>query len=69
MNNELLSLYKAEKQERLNQPKVNTPEYNAMRGRDLERRERVMKFSQQMNCIHRPLIYAIIDISSGCFHR
>ena len=43
MNNELLSLYEADKQERLNQPKVNTPEYNAMRGRDLERRERVME--------------------------
>ena len=43
MNNELLSLYEADKQERLNQPKVNTPEYNAMRGRDLERRERVVK--------------------------
>ena len=43
MNNELLSLYKADKHERLNQPKVNTPEYKAMRGRDLERRERVME--------------------------
>ena len=43
MNNELFSLYKADKQERLNQPKVNTPEYKAMRGRDLDRRERVME--------------------------
>ena len=37
------SLYKADKQERLNQPKVNTPEYKAMRWRDLERRKGVMK--------------------------
>ncbi|MGH9425226.1 MAG: hypothetical protein ACRD2L_02850, partial [Terriglobia bacterium] len=43
MNNELFSLYKADKQERLNQPKVNTPEYKAMRGRDLDRRKRVME--------------------------
>jgi hypothetical protein len=37
------SLYKADKQERLNKLKVNTPDYRAMRGRDLERRKRVMK--------------------------
>ena len=40
MNNELFSLYKADKQERIDQPKANTPEYKAMRVRDLERRER-----------------------------
>lgn len=43
MNNELLSLYEADKQERIDQPKVNTPEYKAMRARDLQRRERVMQ--------------------------
>jgi hypothetical protein len=43
MNKELDSLYEADRQERTNQPKVNTSEYKAMRGRDLERRERVME--------------------------
>jgi len=43
MNNELISLYKADKQERLNRPKVNTPDYRAIRGRDLELHKRVMK--------------------------
>ena len=42
MNDELASLYKADKQERINQPRANTPEYKAMRARDLGRRERVM---------------------------
>jgi hypothetical protein len=43
MNQELDSLFEADRQERTNQPKVNTSEYKAMRGRDLERRERVME--------------------------
>jgi hypothetical protein len=43
MNNELVSLYKADRQERVNQPKDNTPEYKAMRARDLERRQRVIE--------------------------
>ncbi|HZJ23898.1 MAG TPA: hypothetical protein VFD54_11350 [Anaerolineales bacterium] len=43
MNNELASLYEADKQEHINQPKANTAEYTAMRIRDLERRERVME--------------------------
>lgn len=42
MNNELASLFKKDKQERIDQPKANTPEYKDMRARDLERRERVM---------------------------
>lgn len=42
MNEELAVLYKADKQERIDQPKANTPEYKAMRARDLQRRERVM---------------------------
>ena len=46
MNNELLSLYQAEKQEHANQPRVNTPEYKGMRQRDLRRRERVMEIVQ-----------------------
>lgn len=46
MNNELESLYKADKQERVNQPKVDTTEYKAMRARDLERRERVMEMME-----------------------
>ena len=43
MNNELVSLYRADKQERIKQPKANTAEYKAMRVRDLERREYVME--------------------------
>ena len=43
MNAELHSLYKADRQERLSQPKVNTPAYKVMRARDLERRARVME--------------------------
>lgn len=43
MNSELISLYKADKQERMDQPKGNTAEYRAMRARDLQRRERVME--------------------------
>ena len=42
MNEELAVLYKADKQERIDQPKANTPEYKVMRARDLQRRERVM---------------------------
>jgi hypothetical protein len=42
MNKELRSLYEADKQERVNQPQANTPEYKAMRARDLQRREQVM---------------------------
>lgn len=42
MNQELRSLYRADKQERVDQPNVNTAEYKAMRLRDLQRRERVM---------------------------
>src|SRR5690242_2508026 len=43
MNDELLALFEADRKERVNQPKVNTPEYKAMRARDLERRGRVMQ--------------------------
>ena len=42
MNEELASLFNEDKQERIHQPKVNTPEYQAMSARDLQRRERVM---------------------------
>ena len=45
MNHELLSLYHADRQERLNQARANTPEYKAMRQRDLERRECVMEIA------------------------
>ena len=45
MNEELISLYKADRQERVNQPKVNTPAYHAMRARDLQRRQRVMEIA------------------------
>jgi hypothetical protein len=43
MNEELLSLYKADRQERVDQPKAHTAEYKAMRLRDLKRRGRVME--------------------------
>ena len=42
MNEELALLYQADKQERVDQPRANTPEYKAMRIRDLQRREQVM---------------------------
>ena len=43
MNEELLALYNADRQEHAKQAKVNTPEYKEMRLRDLQRRERVME--------------------------
>lgn len=43
MNQELVTLYEADREEHANQSEANTPEYKAMRVRDLERRERVMK--------------------------
>jgi hypothetical protein len=43
MNYELASLYKADKQERVNQPTGNTAEYKAMRARDRVRRKHVME--------------------------
>ena len=43
MNNGLTSLYKADKQEQVNQPNVNTTEYKLMRTRDMERRKRVIQ--------------------------
>jgi fucose permease len=46
MNSELASLYKADKQERVHQPRVNTPAYKAMRARDLQRRERVRQLHE-----------------------
>jgi len=42
INYELASLYQADRQEHDSQPKVMTPEYQAMRARDLRRRERVL---------------------------
>ena len=45
MNRELVALYEADQQERINQPKVNTAEYKGMRARDLERRVRVMEMN------------------------
>jgi len=43
MTDELLALFSADKREHANQSKLNTPEYRAMRARDLARRERVME--------------------------
>jgi len=43
MNDELKSLYDADEQERIDQPKANTTEYKATRARDLARCERVME--------------------------
>jgi hypothetical protein len=40
MNDELLSLYTADRQERINQPRMGTSEYTAMRERDRQRRLR-----------------------------
>jgi hypothetical protein len=45
MNGELAALYQADQQERINHPRVNTPEYTAMRARDLQRRERVREMA------------------------
>ena len=45
MNKELQNLHQADKQERVHQPKGNTPEYKAMRARDLQRRERVIEIA------------------------
>jgi hypothetical protein len=38
MNDELLALYTADRQERIDQPRMGTPEYTAMRERDRQRR-------------------------------
>ena len=46
MNEELASLYQADKQERVDQPRAKTPESKAMRIRDLQRRERVMAIAK-----------------------
>lgn len=45
MNEELLALYQADKYEHAHQAKFNTPEYKAMRARDLERRRRVIEMA------------------------
>jgi hypothetical protein len=34
MNDELLALYTADREERIDQPRMGTPEYTAMRERD-----------------------------------
>lgn len=56
-NNELFSLYKADRQERIDQPNANTPEYKAMRVRDLERRERGLeaRYAQKIIGNTRPV--------------
>jgi hypothetical protein len=41
--NDLVSLYKADRQERINQPRANTAAYKAMRARDQERRKSVLE--------------------------
>ena len=46
MNEELASLYQVDKQELVDQPRANTPEFKAMRMRDLQRRERVMAIAK-----------------------
>jgi hypothetical protein len=40
MNDELLALYNADREERVDQPRMGTPEYTAMRERDKQRRLR-----------------------------
>src|SRR4029450_8681176 len=40
MNDELLALYTADREERVDQPRMGTPEYTAMRERDRQRRLR-----------------------------
>lgn len=40
MNDELLALFSADRAERVEQPRVGTPEYTAMRERDKQRRRR-----------------------------
>jgi hypothetical protein len=40
MNDELLALYNADREERVDQPRMGTPEYTAMRERDQQRRLR-----------------------------
>ena len=40
MNDELLALSTADRQERIDQPRMGTPEYTAMRERDQQRRLR-----------------------------
>jgi hypothetical protein len=47
MNDELLSLYNADRQDHANQAKANTPEYRSMRARDLRRRKRVMEIMEK----------------------
>ena len=57
MNNELASLYEADRQDRINQPKANTAEYKAMRVRDLERRVHVIELlaTNKLHILgHRP---------------
>jgi hypothetical protein len=40
MNDELLALYTADREERIDQPRMGTPQYTAMRERDHQRRLR-----------------------------
>jgi hypothetical protein len=40
MSDELLALYTADREERIDQPRMGTPEYTAMRERDKQRRLR-----------------------------
>lgn len=56
MNEELRSLYEADRYEHAHQAKVNTPDYNAMRARDLARRERVMQLVNE-NALQAPEDY------------
>ena len=42
MNEELLALYTADREERIDQPRMGTPEYTAMRERNRQRRLRAV---------------------------
>jgi hypothetical protein len=51
MNDELMALYTADRQERIDQPRLGTPEYTAMRERDRQRR---LRAAEILSTLPRP---------------
>jgi hypothetical protein len=60
MNDELLALYTADREERIDQPRLGTPEYTAMRERDQQRRLRAAAILAVLLVLQRKVRHGIL---------
>jgi hypothetical protein len=73
MNDELLALYTADRQERINQPPMGTPAYTAMRERDRQRRLRAAEILSSLTTLapadlyHAALLFQHGDLAEDAW--